>query len=59
MPGIVDRMAATEAAAMPADDLAVLFDDDPVGVSLHLDGSADGARRDRVFVGVEADKAGL
>ena len=59
VPGIVDRLAAAEAAGMLADDLAVLADHDAIGVGLDLDRPADGARRDRVAVVVEAHQAGL
>jgi hypothetical protein len=48
MPGIVDRLAAAEAAAMLADDCAILADHDVIGISLDLDGPADGTRGDRV-----------
>jgi len=59
MPGIVNRLAATETAAMLADDRTVLADHDAIGVSLDLDRPADGARADRVPVVVEANEAGL
>ena len=36
MPGVVDRLAAAEAAAMLADNRAVLADDDTIGVGLDL-----------------------
>lgn len=44
---------------MSGDDHAVLADDDPVGIGMDLDRAADGRRQDRVFVGVEANRAGL
>src|SRR5277367_7036780 len=59
MPGIVDRLAAAEAARMLADHGAVLTDNDAVGISLDLDRPADGARGDRVLVVVEPRQAGL
>jgi hypothetical protein len=43
MPGIVDRLAAAEAACVLADDRAVLADDDTLGIGLDLDRPADGA----------------
>src|SRR5437879_7040168 len=59
MPGVVDRLATAEAAAMLADDRAVLADHDAFGVSLDLDRPADGARSDRVLVVVKPHQAGL
>ncbi len=59
MPWVVDRLAAAKAARMLADNGAVLADDDPVGVSLDFDGTADGVRPNRVFVVVEARQAGF
>ena len=59
MPGIVDRLAAPECAAMLADDPSVLADDDAVGIGMNLDRSPDRARRHRVLVIVEADQTGL
>jgi len=50
MPGIVNRLAATETAAVLADDSTVLADDNAIGVSLDLDRPTDGARGDRVLV---------
>jgi len=44
---------------MLADDPSVLADDDAIGVGVNLDWPANGARRHRVFVVVEADQAGL
>src|SRR5205814_9312450 len=41
MPGIVDRLAATEAARVIADDRAFLADDDALGIGLELDRPAD------------------
>ena len=46
MPGIVDRLAAAEAAVMLADDCAILADHNAIGVGLDLDWPADGARGD-------------
>src|SRR5262249_48022214 len=57
MPGIVDRLAAPEAAAMLADDRTVLTDHKAIGAGLDLDRPADGARGDRVLVVVEAHQA--
>ncbi|MNI29735.1 hypothetical protein D3C73_835580 [compost metagenome] len=59
MPGIVGGLAAAEAALVLADIDSILLDDDPVRIGMHLDGTADGSRQDRVFVVVEADRAGL
>ena len=59
MPGIVDRLAATETAAMLADDCAFLADRNAIGIGPDLDRRSHGARGDRVFVVVEAHQAGL
>src|ERR1700738_4534900 len=59
MPGVVDRLATAETAAVVADDRAVLADHNALGVSLDLDRSADSPRGDRVLVVVEAHEAGL
>ena len=59
VPGIVDRLVAAEAAAMLADDPAVLAELDPIGIGTDLDRAADRARGDRVAVVVEAHQAGL
>lgn len=57
--GIVDRVVAPERSRMPTDNLAVLPEFQPVGVSPDLDRSPDGPRIDRVPVLVEPHEAGL
>src|SRR6202035_5779980 len=59
MPGIVDRLAAAEAAAMLAGDCALLADHNVIGIGLDLDRPSHGARGDRVLVVIEAYQAGL
>src|SRR5437879_10118514 len=59
MPRIVDRLAAAEAAAMLADDCAILADHDTIGIGLDLDWPTDRTRGDRVLVVVEAHQAGF
>src|SRR6516225_7783442 len=59
MPGIVDRLAAAEAAPMFADDRAILADHDAIGIGLDLDRPAHRARGDRVLVVVDPHQAGL
>ena len=62
IPGFRDDVAGwlTEGqAAMLADDCAILADHDVIGISLDLDGPADGTRGHRVLVVVEANQAGL
>ena len=59
VPGIEDRLVAAEAAAMLADEPALLAQLDPIGIGADLHRAADGARGDRVAVVVEADQAGL
>jgi hypothetical protein len=56
---VIGRLAAAEAAAMLADDRAILADHNAIGIGLDLNRSADGARGDRVLVVVEAYQAGL
>ena len=45
MPRVIDGLVAAEAPGMLGDDLAVLADDDAIGVGMDLDRTADGARR--------------
>ena len=71
MPGIVDCLAAAEAAPMFADNRAVVADHNAIGPrvrplagprtssGLDLDRPADGTRGDRVLVVVEPHQAGL
>ena len=59
VPGVVHGLAAPEDSAVLTDDAAVLAQLDAVGVGPDLDRPAHGARRDRVFVVVESDEAGL
>src|SRR6516164_1599730 len=59
MPGIVDRLAAAEAAAMLADNCTLLADHNAIGIGLDLDRPSHGTRGDRVFVVVEPHQAGL
>ena len=59
MPGIVDRLASAVAARVLGHRASILADDDPIGVGVDVDGAADGARADRVFVVVEPYQAGL
>jgi hypothetical protein len=59
VPGIINRLAATKAAPMFADDPPVLADHDAIGVGVDVDRPTNGAGADRVFVVVEPDQAGL
>ena len=59
MPGIVDRLAAAEAAGMLADNRAVLADYDAIGIGLDLDRPTHRRRGNRILVVVEAHQAGL
>ena len=59
MPRVVGDLAAPEAAGMLGHDLAVLADDDPIGVGPHVHRASHGAGRDAVLVVVEAHQAGL
>src|SRR5258705_12003766 len=56
---IVVRLAATETAAMLADDCTFLADRNAIGIGPDLDRRSHGARGDRVFWVVEAHQAGL
>jgi hypothetical protein len=44
---------------MLGDDLAVLANDDALGIGMHLDWPADGARRHAVLVAVETETVRL
>jgi len=44
---------------MFADHHAILPDDDPLGIGMHIDRTTNGSRQDRVFVVVEPHRAGL
>src|SRR5262249_61210626 len=59
MPGIIERRAAAETAAMLADNRALLAYHDAVGIGLDLDRPTDRARGDRVLVIVEPHQTGL
>src|SRR5258708_37274822 len=59
MPGVVDRLAASEGAPMFGDDPAVLADHDAIGIGMDLDRTPNRAGRHRVLVVVEADQASL
>src|SRR5690606_34562065 len=56
---VIDGLVAPEGAVVPADDLAVLPDLDPLGIGADLDRTADGATIDRGAVLVEPNEAGL
>lgn len=59
MPGIVDRLLASEATRVFAHDPALLADLDPIGIGADLRRTSDGAGRNRVAVVVEAHEARL
>ena len=59
VPRIVGDLAAPEAAGMLGDDLAVLADDDPIGIGPHVHRPPHRACRDAVLVVVEAHQTGL
>src|SRR5260370_18971514 len=59
MPGIVDRLVATETAHMLADNGPVLADDNALGVNLDLDRPTHRTRGNRILVVVAAHQAGL
>ena len=59
MPRIVGDLAAPEAPGMLGDGLAVLADDDPIGLGPHVDRPPDGTGGDAVVVVVEAHQTGL
>ena len=52
-------MVPPEAAAVLGDYRAVLADDDALGIGMDVHRSANGPRRHRVLVAVEAYQAGL
>src|ERR1700756_1817478 len=59
MPGIVGGLAATKAAAVLRDNLAVAPDDDALGVNPHLYGAPRRPNRDAVAILVKAHQAAL
>ena len=59
VPRIVGDLAASEAAGVFGDDLAVLADDDPIGVGPYIHRLPHGTCGDAVLVVVEAHQAGL
>src|SRR5215469_15837393 len=59
MPGIVGGLAATKAAAMLRDNLAVAPDDNALGINPHLRGAPRRFDRDAVAIVVEAHQAAL
>lgn len=56
MPGIVDRSAPAELPRVIGHQGAVLSDQYPFGIRMHLYRPADGARLDGIFVVVEPDQ---
>jgi hypothetical protein len=56
MPGIIDDLAASEAAIMLADDRAILLDDDTLGIGMNIDRPSHRLGYHRIFVFVEADE---
>src|SRR5204863_8042353 len=59
MPGVVGGLAASEAAGVLADDLAVTPDDDAIGIGAQLGSAPRRLNRDAVAVVVEAHQAAL
>ena len=59
MPGIIDRLAAAEPAAMLANDCTLLADQNTIRIGLDLDRPSHRAGGDRVLVVVEAYQTGL
>lgn len=59
MPGIVDRSVPAEVVRVVSDQSALLPDLDPLSIGPDLDLPPDSRCRNRVFVIVEAHKAGL
>jgi hypothetical protein len=53
VPRVIDRLASPEGAGSFCDHHAILPDDEPVGKGMHIDGTANGSRQDRVSVVVE------
>src|SRR6186997_296812 len=59
VPRIVDRLLAPEAAFVLGQDLAVLANDDPVGIGGNLGRPPNRLAGNRIFVVVKADQTGL
>ena len=58
MPGIEDRFSAREAAFMFSNTLTVLAQDDPRGINLQLNRTANRSGLNAVFVSIKVDQAG-
>ena len=54
MPGIVDCRATAKGTGMAGDDTPILADNDPIGIGLDVDRTADGAGVDRILIVIEA-----
>src|SRR6516165_1660468 len=50
MPGVIGRLFPAEAPAVFAYDNPILANDDPIGIGLDFDRTANGARLDRVLL---------
>ncbi len=59
VPRLVDDLATSEAAGMLGNGLAILADDDPIGIGPHVHRLPDRAGLHAVLVVVEAHQAGL
>ena len=55
MPGVIDDLAAPEAAGMLANKRAVLPDDNAIRISLNFDRPSNSLGRDRVLVPVVSE----
>ena len=59
VPGIIDRLTPTKGAGMFCDHHAILPDDDPVGIGMHIDRPPDRRGQHGILVVVEPNRAGL
>jgi hypothetical protein len=59
MPWVIDGLVPAKGAGMFTDDHAILPNDDPLGIGMHLDGPPDRSRQDGILVVVEPHGAGL
>ena len=59
VPRIVSDLTASKAPGVFGDGLAILADDNPIGIGPHVDRPPDGAGRHAVVVVVEAHQTGL
>lgn len=59
VPRIIDRLTPTKGTGKVCDDHAILSDEVPICIGMHINGPPDGGRDDGILVVVEPNGAGL